>query len=174
MDELTSDGTTFIEHHVPRTDFEVFAGRTVSSQRVSQSDKFMLAIILIFVLVGAWVISEISDAKVLIRLSLDAIAGLSLAIGTLAFQTALMGFDATLHANNATKNLARGLVVITSGEIDQGRLNEDLQQLDRNIVPSYEDYNSAGDAVNKFLDKYGIDYVKEMPIDRAAAQDARL
>jgi hypothetical protein len=82
-------------------------------------------------------------------------------------QYGLRQFHATMQTNQTTKNLTRGLVEVVTddfSEDDVVRLRDNLQELNRRVVPSYEDHDSSRDAISWFLKQYGMKYESEIRI----------
>lgn len=72
-------------------------------------------------------------------------------------------FNPTIEGNILIKNLTQSLVPILDDAGDNHtQLRTRLNKLDQGVLPSYQNYNASRQAVEAFLNSYGIEYDSSM------------
>lgn len=125
----------------------------------------MLIGYLILSMLAAWLSAEFFITIRAIRVSVQAVLLLAVCVASIGFGSFLGRFSLTSEGNNQLKNLTRGLVSITTKEdFDHPQFQEQLITLNKNVLPTYENYLASQQSVENFLKFYGIEYEVEIPI----------
>ncbi len=118
------------------------------------------------VLLCSWILIELFDWSRTYRIVVGVLAVAFTVASVIVASCVSSQFNKTFEINNAVKNLTAGLVTITSSEYDQNMLHERIRRLDSEVIPTYEEHSSAKQAISSFLEKYGVRYQEEMPLER--------
>lgn len=130
----------------------------------------MFLVLIIVAAIGGWIALEVLVERTSIRVWAGGVL-IGILVCIAWFSSALLTrFEVTLEKNNVIKNLTNGLVVITENEVDAEQLHQNLRLLNQEIIPAYDEYHSAGRAVERFLAMYEIEFDPEFPIDAGETQ----
>lgn len=115
--------------------------------------------------IAIWFAVELGVGARGIRMGVQAVLFLACGVAAFSGGARIGKFEATLQGNNQLKNLTRGLAEVASREdVDLSLLRMQLGALNDAIVPTYESHSASREAVQQFLDGYGIKYEQEIPI----------
>jgi hypothetical protein len=120
----------------------------------------------IFLTVAAWFGVEFGVRNRYVRVILQCLMIVVLCTVSYRLGSFMGTLEPNLRANNQLKNLTRGLVRVAGKDnLDLPLLQKRLETLDDKVIPTYENLTGSQDAVDWFLNSYGIQFEEEVPIE---------
>lgn len=116
----------------------------------------MQLVVILIVPFACWMVSELSDSRRWLRLTLGLITLILIGVTAYGFAS-LDRFNLNAYHSGTLKDLTNSLVEITAKDYDPEQLRRNLIELDKSTMATYETWQPNEEAVQEFLKRYEIE-----------------